>query len=254
MVEEFARRFVPGGRDGWSAVGVDEFLRAYLQPRGRAAFYAALRNIYLDEPEGEEGFWTRLRSLERDSLFVWGRNDRLVPIAFARHVREALPAAQHLELECGHVPQLEAPKETHAAVRRFLAARAAVRRLEWRPRAFAAGAGRTSTAAGEGVGGSGRGGGLRPGVRVGRLWSDYATQVTTPSAKAVDSAETPLPLRASPQCAVERPRARPTRRVRVTRRPSFSRIRALIRTRPRPTRTTRLNGRRRSRATRLRPR
>ena len=124
VVEEFARRFVPGGRDGWSAVGVDEFLRAYLQPRGRAAFYAALRNIYLDEPEGEEGFWTRLRSLERDSLFVWGRNDRLVPIAFARHVREALPAAQHLELECGHVPQLEAPKETHAAVRRFLGARA----------------------------------------------------------------------------------------------------------------------------------
>ena len=122
VVEEFARRFVPGGRAGWSAVGVDEFLRAYLQPRGRAAFYAALRHIYLDEPEGEDGFWTRLRSLESDSLFVWGRNDRLVPIAFARHVREALPRAQHVELECGHVPQLEAPKETHAAVRRFLAA------------------------------------------------------------------------------------------------------------------------------------
>jgi pimeloyl-ACP methyl ester carboxylesterase len=124
VVEEFARRFVPGGRDGWSAVGVDEFLRAYLTPRGRAAFYAALRNIYLDEPEGEEGFWTRLRALERDSLFVWGRKDRLVPIGFARHVREALPAAEHVELECGHVPQLEAPKETHAAVRRFLAASA----------------------------------------------------------------------------------------------------------------------------------
>jgi pimeloyl-ACP methyl ester carboxylesterase len=122
VVEEFARRFVPGARAGWSAVGVDEFLRAYLQPRGRAAFYAALRHIYLDEPEGEEGFWTRLRSLESDSLFVWGRHDRLVPIAFARHVREALPRAQHLELDCGHVPQLEAPQATHAALRRFLGA------------------------------------------------------------------------------------------------------------------------------------
>jgi 2-hydroxy-6-oxonona-2,4-dienedioate hydrolase len=60
--------------------------------------------------------------LDSDSLFVWGRHDRLVPIAFARHVREALPAAQHVELECGHVPQLEAPQATHAAVRRFLAA------------------------------------------------------------------------------------------------------------------------------------
>ena len=58
VIEQVVRRFVPGGRDGWSAVGVDEFLRAYMQPRGRAAFYAALRNIYLDEPEGSEGFWT----------------------------------------------------------------------------------------------------------------------------------------------------------------------------------------------------
>ena len=122
VIEEVVRRFVPGGRDGWSAVGVDEFLRAYMQPRGRAAFYAALRNIYLDEPEGAEGFWTRLRELQHESLFVWGQKDRLVPIAFARHVREALPGAQHFELPCGHVPQLEAPRETHEAVRRFLAA------------------------------------------------------------------------------------------------------------------------------------
>ena len=120
VVEEFARRFVPGGREGWSAVGVDEFLRAYLTPRGRAAFYASLRNIYLDEPEGVDGFWTRLKTLQHESLFVWGRHDRLVPIGFARHVHEALPGAQHLELDCGHVAQLEAPRETHAAVRRFL--------------------------------------------------------------------------------------------------------------------------------------
>jgi pimeloyl-ACP methyl ester carboxylesterase len=120
VIEQAVRRFVPGGRDGWSAVGVDEFLRAYLTPRGRAAFYASLRNIYLDEPEGDTGFWTRLRALEHESLFVWGQRDRLVPIAFARHVREALPGAQHVELACGHVPQLEAPRETHAAIRRFL--------------------------------------------------------------------------------------------------------------------------------------
>jgi pimeloyl-ACP methyl ester carboxylesterase len=120
VIEEVVRRFVPGGRDGWSAVGVDEFLRAYTTARGRAAFYAALRHIYLDEPQGDEGFWTRLRELQHESLFVWGQKDRLVPIAFARHVREALPGAQHLELDCGHVPQLEAPRETHAAVRRFL--------------------------------------------------------------------------------------------------------------------------------------
>jgi len=120
VVEGIVRRIVPGASDGWSAAGVDEFLRAYLDPRGRAAFYAAARQIYLEEPHGDEGFWTRLRSIQGDSLFVWGLEDNLVPISFQRHVREALPLARHVELDCGHVPQVEAPRETHAAIKQFL--------------------------------------------------------------------------------------------------------------------------------------
>ncbi len=121
VVEEIVRRVVPGSGDEWTAAGIDEFLRAYLTPRGRAAFYAAARNIYLDQPHGPSGFWTRLESLDAESLFVWGRNDPLVPISFARHVRAALPLAVHLELPCGHVPQLERPRQTHAAIRDFFA-------------------------------------------------------------------------------------------------------------------------------------
>jgi pimeloyl-ACP methyl ester carboxylesterase len=123
VVERVVRRLVPGGDSGWSAAGVDEFLRAYLTPRGRAAFYAAARNIYLDEPHGDDGFWSRLAGLSTDSLFVWGRRDTLVPIAFMKHVERALPSARHVELECGHVPQLERPRETHAAMLEFLASR-----------------------------------------------------------------------------------------------------------------------------------
>jgi len=37
-------------------------------------------------------------------------------------VRRVLPAAEHLELDCGHVPQLERPEETHRALARFFAA------------------------------------------------------------------------------------------------------------------------------------
>ena len=112
---------MPSGNGGWTAAGIDEFLRAYLTRSGRAAFYAAARNIYLDEPHGDEGFWTRLGSLECDSLFVWGRKDTLVPIGFMKHVERALPSARHVELSCGHVPQVERPRETHAAIRKFLA-------------------------------------------------------------------------------------------------------------------------------------
>ena len=43
----------------------------------------------------------------------------LVPIAFAAHVRATLPSARHLELDCGHVPQLERPAEAHAAIAAF---------------------------------------------------------------------------------------------------------------------------------------
>jgi pimeloyl-ACP methyl ester carboxylesterase len=119
IVEGIVHRSIPGGRSGWAAAGIDEFVRSYCTPRGRAAFYAAARHIFL---ERSEEFWERLGTLDRDALFVWGRYDEIVPRSFSRHVREALPAAQHAELNCGHVPQIELPRETEAVVKRFLSA------------------------------------------------------------------------------------------------------------------------------------
>jgi pimeloyl-ACP methyl ester carboxylesterase len=122
IVNGLVRRLIPGADNEWTAAGIDEFLRSYLTARGRAAFYAAARNIYLEEPNGPDGFWARLPDLRPSSLFVWGRKDPIVPIRFARHVRKALPQAEHLELDCGHVPQLERPKQAHEALLRFFAA------------------------------------------------------------------------------------------------------------------------------------
>jgi pimeloyl-ACP methyl ester carboxylesterase len=121
VVERIVRHLIPGSENEWTAAGIDEFLRSYLTPQGRAAFYAAARNIYLEEARGPAGFWTRLPALQPLALFVWGRRDALVPIAFERHVRDALPGALHLELDSGHVPQLERPRETHRAIAKFLA-------------------------------------------------------------------------------------------------------------------------------------
>ena len=121
LIDPLVRRLVPGSNsESVTAVAVDEFLNGYLDPRGRVAFYAAARNIYLEEPRGRRGFWDRLPDLEPDALFVWGRNDQLVPLGFARHVEECLPQARHLELDCGHVPQLERPRQTHAALLEFM--------------------------------------------------------------------------------------------------------------------------------------
>ncbi|HTX31401.1 MAG TPA: alpha/beta fold hydrolase [Solirubrobacteraceae bacterium] len=122
IVEAIVRRVIPGSDEEWTSAGIDEFLRSYLSPTGRAAFYAAARNIYLEEPHGPDGFWTRLPELRVDSLFVWGKQDAIVPAAFAHHVEQAVPTAEHLFLDCGHVPQLEQPRRTHEAIERFFAA------------------------------------------------------------------------------------------------------------------------------------
>jgi pimeloyl-ACP methyl ester carboxylesterase len=119
-VESFMRWLIPGADTSWGQSAIDEFVRTYTSPRGRAAFYAAARHIYLDEPHGDKGFWSRLGTLAPESLFIWGRQDRLVPLGFIKHVERALPAAEHVELECGHLPQIERPRETHAAIKRFL--------------------------------------------------------------------------------------------------------------------------------------
>lgn len=128
VVETVVHGMIPDAEKGWVSAGVDEFLRAYLTPSGRAAFYAAARHIVLEEPHGEVGFWTRLQSLEPEPLFVWGRHDRLVPFAFAKHVEETLPAAHHLRLDCGHVPQVELPEQTHSALSAFFGRRRAAAR------------------------------------------------------------------------------------------------------------------------------
>jgi pimeloyl-ACP methyl ester carboxylesterase len=121
VIERIVKQFVPGSDTEWTAAGIDEFMRSYMTPLGRAAFYAAARNIYLEEPRGPRGLWTRLPELAPEALFVWGRKDKIVPIGFERHVREEVPQALHLELDCGHVPQLERPRETHEAIEKFLA-------------------------------------------------------------------------------------------------------------------------------------
>ena len=76
-------------------VAADEFCRTYRERSARIAFFAALRNIYLDPPHGKRGLWTRLADLRPPALFVWGDKDKLVPASFSRHVAEALPSAEN---------------------------------------------------------------------------------------------------------------------------------------------------------------
>ncbi|HKG35845.1 MAG TPA: alpha/beta fold hydrolase [Solirubrobacterales bacterium] len=102
-------------------IASDEFVRTYRSRMARVAFYKAARNIYLERPHGDKGFWTRLERLSPPALFVWGADDRLVPARFSRHVEAILPQARQAVFgECGHVPQVELPEQTHDLVREFI--------------------------------------------------------------------------------------------------------------------------------------
>jgi pimeloyl-ACP methyl ester carboxylesterase len=108
-------------RAEWFDSFADEFLRVFASPRGRVAFFSAAREVYLEEPSGENGFWDRLPALKRPALFVWGDKDWLVPARFAHHIGEALPNCESVVLEdCGHVPQYELPVKTNQLIRDFL--------------------------------------------------------------------------------------------------------------------------------------
>jgi pimeloyl-ACP methyl ester carboxylesterase len=102
-------------------VVVDEFERTYRSPGARVAFLSSARAIYMEEPFGRDGFYTRLAGLQPPALFVWSSHDKLIPTGLRRHVERALPSAEHVVLEgCGHVPQVERPERTSGLIRRHL--------------------------------------------------------------------------------------------------------------------------------------
>ena len=105
----------------WYDAAADETCRVLSDRAHRVAFFSCIRQIYLEDAYGRNGFWQRLPGLLPPALFVWGDRDRLVPSSFARHVADALPSASSIVLEdCGHVPHFEHPETTNLMLRGFL--------------------------------------------------------------------------------------------------------------------------------------
>jgi pimeloyl-ACP methyl ester carboxylesterase len=107
--------------DEWFDAAAGEFARVWRLPGSRIAFFSSLREIYLEEPHGDGGYWSRLARMTRPALLVWGERDPLVPLAHAKAVSRALPRATSMILrDCGHVPQYELPEITNRLLTRFL--------------------------------------------------------------------------------------------------------------------------------------
>ena len=86
------------------------------------AFFAAARHLYLEEPEGESGYWGRLGAMSSRSLYIFGRKDPIISSDFGPKVEACLPKARvEVWPDSGHVPQLEHPQRTANAILSFLA-------------------------------------------------------------------------------------------------------------------------------------
>jgi pimeloyl-ACP methyl ester carboxylesterase len=114
---------VPGRvEESWYDAAIDDFLDIWRSPRARMAFFAALRHIYLDEPYGDAGFWSRLAEMQLPALFVYGARDVLITSRFAHHVELASPSSSvEVWNDCGHVPQIEHPERTTSKLLGFFA-------------------------------------------------------------------------------------------------------------------------------------
>jgi pimeloyl-ACP methyl ester carboxylesterase len=101
------------------STAAQEFMRIYRSAAARMAFFATLRHI-VTEPPGP--FFDSLRLVRQPVLLVFGEQERLVPGRLGLRLSRELPSASSVVLPgVGHVPQFEAPKETLAALTRFLA-------------------------------------------------------------------------------------------------------------------------------------
>lgn len=72
-------------------------------------------------PLPDKGLHKRLHRVAVPTLVVWGREDRLISVAYAAEFGARIPDSRVEVLEaCGHVPQLEQPGRTLELVRGFL--------------------------------------------------------------------------------------------------------------------------------------
>jgi 2-hydroxy-6-oxonona-2,4-dienedioate hydrolase len=70
---------------------------------------------------GDDILDNRLRMINRPTLVIWGRDDKLIPLSFGKRFHHEIANSRLRIIDnCGHIPQVECPKEFATAVLQFL--------------------------------------------------------------------------------------------------------------------------------------
>ncbi len=79
------------------------------KPGHAAAYLGAARSIVRGLAL-RGAYWKRMQAIRQPVLLMHGTHDRLIPISSAREAAKRLPHWTYVELDAGHVPQMEIPK------------------------------------------------------------------------------------------------------------------------------------------------
>ena len=70
---------------------------------------------------GDDVLDTKLGGVKQPTLIVWGREDKLTPLAMGERFKKEIPGSDLVVFEkCGHVPQMEKPPDFNATLMKFL--------------------------------------------------------------------------------------------------------------------------------------
>ena len=98
----------------------EALLQGLEEPGAQRAFLATLRSASNYAGQSVSAL-DRIGLAEFPVLIVWGKDDRVFPVAHARRAHQELPHARVVVIEhCGHFPQLEATQPFIKALRRWL--------------------------------------------------------------------------------------------------------------------------------------
>lgn len=96
---------------------VKDFINRMSLPNAKYAFLSALMGSKMAPDLAD-----RLRNIRARTLVVWGKNDKVIPVQYAKKFQAAIPNSKLAVIEnCGHTPYVEQPSAFAGTVIDFLA-------------------------------------------------------------------------------------------------------------------------------------
>lgn len=95
---------------------ISDFVNRMLLPNSRLSFMSSLLGLKKSSLTKE-----RLGKISNQTLIIWGKDDKVIPVENATRFSTSIKNSKHLEMEkCGHTPFVDEPELFSKIVLRFL--------------------------------------------------------------------------------------------------------------------------------------